>query len=261
MVLKEDGDAAQPLWRTAARSLPWKRRTRLGASNRLSRSSNAVRGRWAAGWISVADLLQVPRDDKRRTERRVPNKRPAHAQIQPGHTLPSLQAARRVDRHTTTVSSGDTDAGQHTRPSPLPSGWGGGWVARRPLDTRGNKRRILRGRAAAPASSHGVAAPRWGTARFSRASHARYDLHDRDAAVADRDGLLLARGAQEGERRVEHLLLGGERGEEADVRAWFGFGLRFGFGFRVRVRVRVRERKLMSRRLVGAHDGRTVGVR
>ena len=54
------------------------------------------------------------------------------------------------------------------------------------------------------------------------ASHARYDLHDRDAAVADLDLLRLARGAQEGERRVEHLLLGGEGGEEADVRAWSG---------------------------------------
>ena len=52
-----------------------------------------------------------------------------------------------------------------------------------------------------------------------RASHARDDLPYRDAAVADLEFLLLAREAQEGERRVEHRLLEGECGEEADVRA------------------------------------------
>mmetsp|Transcript_59473 Transcript_59473/g.142767 ORF Transcript_59473/g.142767 Transcript_59473/m.142767 type:complete len:268 (+) Transcript_59473:34-837(+) len=51
------------------------------------------------------------------------------------------------------------------------------------------------------------------------ASHARDDLHDGHAAIADRDGLLGAGGAHEGQRRVEHLLLGGEGREEADVRA------------------------------------------
>ena len=61
-----------------------------------------------------------------------------------------------------------------------------------------------------------------GQGALHTASHARDDLHDRDAAVADLDLLLLACGAQEGERRVEHLLLGGEGGEEADVRAWSG---------------------------------------
>ena len=46
-------------------------------------------------------------------------------------------------------------------------GWGVGEHGGQPLDTCGKKRRILRGRAAAPASSHGAAARRWGRARFT----------------------------------------------------------------------------------------------
>ena len=36
-------------------------------------------------------------------------------------------------------------------------------------------------------------------------SHARDDLHDGERAIADGDGLLGAGGAQEGQRRGEHL--------------------------------------------------------
>ena len=60
------------------------------------------------------------------------------------------------------------------------------------------------------------------------ASHARDDLHDSHGALADGDGLLGTGGAQEGQRWVEHFLLGGEGREEADVRAWLGLGLVLG---------------------------------
>ena len=132
-----------------------------------------------------------------------------------------LPAARRAD--------GDTGAGSASALPPSRSGVGGGWGgvggggARRPAPRHTRQHAPHTSR---PRRGAGKLARRCSTAvgqgALHTASHARDDLHDRDAAVADLDLLRLARGAQEGERRVEHLLLGGEGGEEADVRAWSG---------------------------------------
>ena len=94
-----------------------------------------------------------------------------HLPTKPGHT----PRCRRPH--------GDTDAAQHPRPP-------------------GGKQTPSMHMATAAAHPR---PPRRVLAR--RASHARDDLQDRHAAIADRDGLLGTGGAQEGQRRVEHLLV------------------------------------------------------